>query len=129
MWLLHEIAERRITEAIARGELRDLPGQGKSLDLDDDVLVPEEWRLAHRILRNAGFVPEQVTLRRELEILEIRMEEGRGCGQPMSDDEYAHAVRRLSLLHTRLEAASPGRGALGLGSYGGKALRRLARGL
>ena len=50
------LAERRIEEAIARGEFDDLPGAGRPLELDDlDPLLPEELRLAYRILRNAGF--------------------------------------------------------------------------
>ena len=54
------LAERRIEEAIARGEFDDLPGAGRPLDLDDeDPLLPEELRLAYRILRNAGFSPAE----------------------------------------------------------------------
>jgi hypothetical protein len=54
------IAERKIAEAIARGELDDLPGAGRPLDLDDDAMIPEELRLAHRILKNAGYVPPEL---------------------------------------------------------------------
>lgn len=50
------IAERKIAEAFARGEFDDLPGAGRSLELDDDTLVPEDLRAAYRILKNAGFV-------------------------------------------------------------------------
>jgi hypothetical protein len=53
MLALEWIAERRIEEAVARGELQGLPGEGRPLDLDDDPLVPEEMRMAKRILRNA----------------------------------------------------------------------------
>lgn len=51
--MLEFIAERRIAEAIAKGELDNLPGQGRPLELGDDALVPEELRLAYRILKNA----------------------------------------------------------------------------
>ena len=54
------IAERKIAEALARGELENLPGEGRPLELDDDALVPEDLRLAYRILKNAGFVPAEV---------------------------------------------------------------------
>ena len=48
------LAERRIEEAVARGELDNLPGAGRPLDLDDeDPLWPEEVRMAKRILKNA----------------------------------------------------------------------------
>ena len=47
--MLDSIAEIKIAEAIANGELDDLPGTGKPLELDDDSLVPEDLRMAHRI--------------------------------------------------------------------------------
>ena len=53
---LQSLAERRIDEAVARGEFDNLPGAGRPLDLDDeDPLWPEEVRMAKRILRNAGY--------------------------------------------------------------------------
>lgn len=54
MHALEWIAERRIEEALARGELQGLPGEGRRLDLDEDPLVPEEMKMAKRILGNAG---------------------------------------------------------------------------
>jgi hypothetical protein len=53
------IAERKIAEAIAAGELDNLPGAGRPLDLEDDLLIPEELRMAHRILKNAGYSPTE----------------------------------------------------------------------
>src|SRR5688572_32819466 len=53
--MLDFIAEQRIAEAIANGDFDDLPGSGKPLELDDDALIPEELRLAYRILKNAGY--------------------------------------------------------------------------
>ena len=56
MLALDIVAERRIEEAIARGELDNLPGQGRPLDLEDeDPLLPAEMRVARRILKNSGF--------------------------------------------------------------------------
>jgi hypothetical protein len=73
--MLDFIAERVIQEAIARGELDDLPGAGRPLELDDDALVPEELRLAYRILKNAGYVPEEVrTAAKKLWFLKARFE-------------------------------------------------------
>ena len=54
------IAERKIAEAIANGELDNLPGAGRPLELDDDALVPEDQRVANRILKNAGIAPPEV---------------------------------------------------------------------
>ena len=57
---LDDIVERRIREAQQRGDFDHLPGTGKPLALDDDLLVPEELRAANRVLKNAGFVPPEV---------------------------------------------------------------------
>ena len=65
------LAERRVAEAIARGELDDLPGAGRPLDLDDDALVPEELRAAYRILKNAGIAPPEV---KKLGLMRVRIE-------------------------------------------------------
>jgi hypothetical protein len=54
------IVERRIQEAQARGEFDRLPGEGRPLELDEDRLVPEEVRVAYRVLKNAGCVPPEV---------------------------------------------------------------------
>ncbi len=73
MLALEIIGERKIEEAIARGELDDLPGAGRPLELDDgDPLLPPELRMALRILRNAGMrAPEP---RRELGLLRLKLE-------------------------------------------------------
>ncbi|HAM34212.1 MAG TPA: DUF1992 domain-containing protein [Deltaproteobacteria bacterium] len=61
------MAERRIQEAIERGEFDDLPGKGKPLDLgEDDRTVPAEHRMAYRILKNAGLLPPEVELHKEI---------------------------------------------------------------
>ena len=69
--MLEFISEQRIAEAIANGELDGLPGAGKALELDDDALVPEELRVAHRILKNAGVAPPEVKKR---ELMKLRVE-------------------------------------------------------
>ena len=57
---LDRIVENILAEAISKGELDNLPGTGEPLQLDDDRLIPEELRMAYRVLRNAGFVPPEV---------------------------------------------------------------------
>ena len=54
------LAERRIQEAMERGEFDNLPGAGKPLPRRDDSLVPPEWRLAFYLLERAGLAPEWV---------------------------------------------------------------------
>ena len=70
MFILDKIAEARIAEAVERGELDNLPGSGQPLALDNDQHIPEELRVAYRILKNAGCVPPELELRREISQVE-----------------------------------------------------------
>ena len=71
MILPHIIAERKIREAQEKGEFDNLPGKGKPLQLEDDSQIPEELRLAYKILKNADCLPPELELKKDI----IRMEE------------------------------------------------------
>ena len=96
MNLLETLAEQRISEAIARGELDGLPNQGRPLELDDDSMVPPSLRAAYRVLKNAGYLPEEMELRREIHDAEELLRIAR------SEEEKATAGSRLRLLLSRL---------------------------
>jgi hypothetical protein len=66
MWLIDKVAEEKIKQAIEKGELQDLPGEGQPLQLDDDCHVPAELRAGYRLLKNAGYIPPEVNLRKEI---------------------------------------------------------------
>ncbi|MDR0716556.1 MAG: DUF1992 domain-containing protein [Azoarcus sp.] len=63
------LAEQRIVEAERRGEFARLPGAGKPLAFDGEPLLSPEQRMVNTILKNAGFTPREVLLRRELAAL------------------------------------------------------------
>ncbi|KHD99881.1 hypothetical protein NL54_18465 [Pantoea stewartii] len=65
MWLIDQLAEQHIKAAQEKGELSDLPGEGAPLNLEDDSQVPPELRAGYRLLKNAGFLPPELELRRE----------------------------------------------------------------
>jgi len=60
------LAENKIREAMLKGEFDDLPGQGKPLQLDDLSMVPEELRAGYIMLKNAGVLPEEMQLQKEI---------------------------------------------------------------
>ena len=74
MQAIARIAEQRISQAIKEGALDNLEGAGKPLDLNDDAWVPEDLRLAFRVLRNAGIIPPELELRNEIMNLRALME-------------------------------------------------------
>ena len=108
--MLDSLAEQKIAEAVSRGELDDLPGQGRPLELDADRLIPEDLRVAYRILKNAGYVPPELEDVKEINILE------RLVAEAADDAARARAVKKLALLRTRIESA-----------YYDKAIGRLSR--
>lgn len=64
------IAERRISEAIRKGQL-DVEGwRNKPLPMTNDYLVPEELRMAHKILKNAGYLPPEIETKKEIQQIE-----------------------------------------------------------
>jgi hypothetical protein len=114
------LAERRIAEAISRGELDGLPGAGRPLDLGDDALVPQELRLAWRILKNAGLVPPEVEVLRDMADLERRIDVlGEGPAR-------SAALRKLELLRLRMDAMGRGRALSPGAPYVDRVLRRWA---
>jgi hypothetical protein len=68
-WLVDEM----IRDAMARGEFDNLPGHGKPQNLDSYFAVPEDLRMAWSVLRNAGYLPEEVQLMKEIAALKERL--------------------------------------------------------
>jgi hypothetical protein len=103
---IERLAEQRIREALERGEFDNLRGAGKPLDLDDDVDVdvdvPAELRAAYRILKNSGFVPPEVELRRDIANAEQLV------GQALTPADRKSANKRLEFLLVKLAAARGG---------------------
>lgn len=64
------IVEQRILEAQERGEFDNLPGRGKPLTLEDDSNVPEDLRVAYKILKNANCLPPELQEKKEIRQME-----------------------------------------------------------
>ena len=63
---LERLAEERIREAMERGEFDNLPLSGEPLSLDSNSFVAEDLRLAYKLLKDAGFLPPEMELRKEI---------------------------------------------------------------
>ena len=66
MSIFEKIAERRIEQAMANGEFDNLSCKNKPLQLNDMDMVPEELRLSYKILKNAGILPEEIELKKNI---------------------------------------------------------------
>ncbi|MFN8006008.1 MAG: DUF1992 domain-containing protein [Terriglobia bacterium] len=60
----------RKVEGHGEGEFSNLSGKGKPLDLESYFSAPEDLRLGHSLLKNAGFVPEEIQLLKDIRQLE-----------------------------------------------------------
>ena len=64
------IAERKISKAIQEGRLDVEEWRNKPLPMSNDNLVPEDLRMAHKILKNAGYLPPELETKKEIQQLE-----------------------------------------------------------
>ena len=58
--------EKQIREAMERGDFANLRGVGKPLDLSENPYTPEEWRLAFKVLKDAGAAPGWIEQGKEI---------------------------------------------------------------
>lgn len=68
-WMKHweSLIDRKIREAMDEGEFENLSGKGEPIDLTENPFEDPDWRLAHRMLRNAGFAPAWIEERKDIE--------------------------------------------------------------
>ena len=81
------LIDQKIREAMEQGEFDDLPGKGKPIDTSENPFEDPELRLAHRMLRNAGFAPSWIEERKDI------------------DAEFENARHQLSRVWTVLQNA------------------------
>jgi hypothetical protein len=62
-----KIADRRIREALDSGEMDTATGPDQILDLEENPHIPEDMRMAFRVLRNSHVRPDWMELGDEIE--------------------------------------------------------------
>jgi hypothetical protein len=96
MFGLEKIIEKKIKEALEKGEFDNLPGKGEPLKFEDDSGVPEDLRLAYKILKNADCLPPEIELRKE-----IRQMEDMLADIPDEKERY-RLIKKINLRVTKL---------------------------
>lgn len=104
------LVEQRILDGMERGMFDNLPGMGKPLNLDDDQFVPQEFKMAFRMLRSTGMAPLWVELNKEIRADLERLERFRSHihrqWQTISPIELAHRrdeyLRRISEINSKI---------------------------
>lgn len=91
-----KIVEERIRQSQRNGDFDNLIGHGKPLNLNDDIHVPEEMKIAYKILKNADCLPPEIELKKEI----IQMEELLS-GMKDTAEKY-HTMKKLNFLIMKL---------------------------
>lgn len=100
MDIFEKIAEGKIREAMEQGLFDNLPNKGKPLKFEDDSWVPEDLRLAYKILKNAGCIPPEMEIRKEIIDLKELL-------KTIDDDE--ERIKRIRELNFKLLKFNIGR--------------------
>lgn len=66
MGIIEIMAEEKIKAGLKSGTFDNLPGKGKPLVLEDLSAVPKELRAGYKMLKNAGMLPEELQLRKDI---------------------------------------------------------------
>ena len=91
-----KIVEERIRKAQKQGEFENLIGSGKPLKFNENWCVPEELRLAYKILKNADCVPPEIELKKE-----IKQTEDLLAGMQETSEKY-RILKKLNFLIMKL---------------------------
>jgi len=92
------IAEQRIAQAIERGELKTTGWENRPLPLDDDHMVPDDLKMAYKVLKNAGYLPPEIETRKEITRLEQLI------AQTEDEHQRLQQMRKLSVLLMKVDA-------------------------
>ena len=90
------LVEQRIKKAQKEGAFDNLEGANKPLKFEDEH-VPEELRLAHKILKNSGFLPPEVELKKKISQVEQLMDAAQ-----IDSPERLKIQKKLNYLLTKL---------------------------
>jgi hypothetical protein len=93
-----KIVEERIRRAMEKGEFEDLDGTGEPLALENDSHLPEDLRLAYKILKNAECLPPEIELRKDIEKTEDLL-----SALPETAQKY-QLLKKLNFLILKLNA-------------------------
>ncbi|RYL88966.1 DUF1992 domain-containing protein [Sporolactobacillus sp. THM7-4] len=94
MSIISILAESRIQEGLKEGAFENLPGKGKPQNFEDLSMVPEDLRLGYKVLKNAGYLPEELQLRKDMVTLSDLIQ----C----CDDEHERTRLNQQLTEKRL---------------------------
>jgi hypothetical protein len=115
-----KLVEQRIQAAQKNGEFENLSGSGQPLDFGDESHVPDDLRMAYKMLKNADCLPPELELKKE-----IRTTEDLLSGMQDSQEKYK-AIKKLNYLIMKLNCLRDTSISLEEPQYSGQIIDRLS---
>ncbi|SIS77630.1 DnaJ family domain-containing protein [Salimicrobium salexigens] len=109
---LAHIVEEKIKKAVDQGDLDDLPGKGRPLPEDEFAHVPDDLRNSYRVLKNAGMLPEEMQIKKEVVELEELLD------QIADPEEKERTERKLTEKRIRFQMLMEKRKMAQSGTFG-----------
>ncbi len=92
------IAEQRIAEAMRERDLNSPKWKNKPLPLEDDRFVPDDLKMAYKILKNSGYLPPEIEERKEVKKLEDLI------SRTNDEHERLKQMKKLNVLLMKVDA-------------------------
>ncbi|WP_457577759.1 DnaJ family domain-containing protein [Desulfomarina sp.] len=92
------IAEQKIQEALKNGDLTVGKWKNRPLPMEDDSQIPDDLKMAYKILKNSGYLPPEIEERKEVKRLEELI--------AATEDEHIRLkqMKKLSVLLMKIDA-------------------------
>ena len=103
--MFDKLVEQKIREAMRKGEFENLEGAGRPLDLDAYFATPEELRAGYAVLKNAGVLPEEAAVLKELNESAARLAD---CRDEAERETLSASLRELQLKYDLLAERNRG---------------------
>ena len=116
-----KLVEQRILAAQRNGEFEDLQGSGKPIEFADDSRIPEDLRLAYKMLKNADYAPPEIEIKKQILKTEDLLD-----GIPEGREKYK-AIKKLNYLVMKLNCLRCTSVNLEEPQYSGQIIDRLSK--
>jgi hypothetical protein len=92
------IAEQKIAQAMQERDLNSPRWKNRPLPLEDDRFVPDDLKMAYKILKNSGYLPPEIEDRKEVKRIEDLI--------AATEDEHERLkqMKKLNVLMMKIDA-------------------------
>lgn len=101
MQSLAMIAEQKIAQAMKEKDFNSPKWKNKPLPLEDDRFVPDDLKMAYKVLKNSGYLPPEIEERKEIKRVEDLI------AKTEDEHERLKQMKKLSVLLMKVEAKRP----------------------